>query len=184
MTLCVIDGGHCLCQPQEGTFCVNAKTHADMCKVAKAYHDMRVWDGWDELTGERERFEDWALLNGAWYGEETLHFAWFAWQARAGAIAPPRGPQPGNWPGSNEVPWTQAQREAHAAYYAAPIAQPASPVAQPVAWMHNCERDKDCDAEPGAVISAKSKAIWMEVDSKWVSHYTIPLYAAPVDRHD
>jgi hypothetical protein len=44
------------------------------------------------------------------------------------------------------------------------------------AWMHNCERDTDCDAEDGAVISAKSKEIWMAAKPEYVAHYTIPLY--------
>jgi hypothetical protein len=50
------------------------------------------------------------------------------------------------------------------------------------AWMHICQHDDDCDAEPGAVISAKSKELWMSIGpsgAKWVEHYTIPLYAAP-----
>lgn len=53
MTLCVIDGGHCICQPQDGVFCPNAKTDADRCKVAKAYRDIP----WDDAIpkGEAER---------------------------------------------------------------------------------------------------------------------------------
>jgi hypothetical protein len=49
---------------------------------------------------------------------------------------------------------------------------------EPVAWMHEC-RHLDCDAEDGAVISAKSKEIWMGAKPEHVEHYTIPLYAHP-----
>ena len=53
---------------------------------------------------------------------------------------------------------------------------------KPNAWMHICQHEADCDAEPGAVISAKSKEILLALGphgAKWVEHYTIPLYAAP-----
>jgi hypothetical protein len=49
---------------------------------------------------------------------------------------------------------------------------------EPVAWMHEC-RHLSCDAEDGAVISAKSKEIWMGAKPEHVEHYTIPLYAHP-----
>jgi hypothetical protein len=49
MTLCVIDGGHCVCQPQDGVFCPNAKTDADRCKVAKAYRSI-PWDDGEAMS--------------------------------------------------------------------------------------------------------------------------------------
>jgi hypothetical protein len=49
---------------------------------------------------------------------------------------------------------------------------------EPVAWMHEC-RHLSCDAEDGAVISAKSKEIWMGAKPEHVEHYTIPLYDHP-----
>jgi hypothetical protein len=63
MTLCVIDGGHCVCQPQDGVFCPNAKTDADRCKVAKAYRDI-PWDDAQE-AGAREPVVDSAMLDRA-----------------------------------------------------------------------------------------------------------------------
>lgn len=47
MSICPIDGGHCLCQPQEGTWCVNAKTESDHCKV------------WRFLVKEKVAPQDW-----------------------------------------------------------------------------------------------------------------------------
>jgi hypothetical protein len=60
---------------------------------------------------------------------------------------------------------------------AAGVAQEAG-AREPVAWMHEC-RHLSCDAEDGAVISAKSKEIWMGAKPEHVEHYTIPLYAHP-----
>jgi hypothetical protein len=69
MTLCVIGGGHCVCQPQDGVFCPNAKTDADRCKVAKAYRDI-PWDDAQE-AGAREPVA-WAEKDGdEWVVHDT-----------------------------------------------------------------------------------------------------------------
>ena len=50
-----------------------------------------------------------------------------------------------------------------------------APKAEPVAWMH-------VHHTTAYVITDRVKGIWLEVDSKHVEHYTIPLYtAAPIN---
>lgn len=45
MTLCVIDGGHCGCQPDEGVPCVNAKTPEQIATATKAMWQMARAEG-------------------------------------------------------------------------------------------------------------------------------------------
>jgi hypothetical protein len=152
-----------------------------------------------ESDAVRQAFERYAIeadlpIDSDSFGGYRCHetdAAWDAWQAALAQQSPPATSRQLAQRIVDRGPDTRTEAEIVAdgvAFVLGPggdegtrfkPAEPPPTDAEPVAWLHDCPPGNDCDAEDGAVISARSKAIWMEAKPEHVEHYTVPLYRHP-----